>query len=109
MYDGDTVTADIDLGFGVMLTKQKLRLSRVKAPEIRGPERSKGLKSRNALREKIDKKWVILESDGKSKGKYGRWLVSLYIDGSSASLASRTKAFAGYQCIPNTKSNSGIT
>ena len=35
--------------------------------------------------------------------------VSLYIDGSSASLASRTKAFAGYQCIPNTKSNSGIT
>ena len=81
VYDGDTVTADIDLGFGVMLTKQKLRLSRVKAPEIRGPERSKGLKSRNALRKKIDKKWVILESDGKSKGKYGRWLVSLYIDG----------------------------
>ena len=60
------MTADIDLGFGVLLTKQKLRLSRVKAPEIRGPQRSSGLKSRNALREKIDKKWVILESDGKS-------------------------------------------
>ena len=27
--------------------------------------------------------------------------VSLYIDGSKASLESLTNAFAGYQCIPN--------
>ena len=81
VYDGDTVTADIDLGFGVLLTKQKLRLSRVLAPEIRGPQRNLGLITRDALREKIDKKWVTIETDGFSKGKYGRWLVTVYVDG----------------------------
>ena len=80
MYDGDTITADIDLGFGVLLTKQKLRLSRVKAPEIRGNNRPQGLITRDALREKIDGKCITLETDGFSKGKYGRWLVNVYIN-----------------------------
>lgn len=80
VYDGDTVTADISLGFGVLLTKQKLRLSKVRAPEIRGLHRASGLTVRDALREKIDKKWVTLETDGYSKGKYGRWLVTIYVD-----------------------------
>ena len=39
VYDGDTVTADIDLGFNVILKKQKLRLIGIDAPEIRGAER----------------------------------------------------------------------
>ena len=81
VYDGDTVTADIDLGFGALLTKQKLRLSGVRAPEIRGEQRPAGLIVRDALREKIDNEWVILETDGFSKGKYGRWLVTIYSDG----------------------------
>ena len=80
VYDGDTITADIRLGFGVLLTKQKLRLSRVRAPEIRGSQRKLGLITRDALREKIDKKWVSIETDGFSKGKYGRWLVTVYIE-----------------------------
>ncbi len=79
VYDGDTVTADINLGFGVLLTKQKLRLAGVKAPEIRGSQRPSGLIVRDALREKIDKSWVTLETDGYSKGKYGRWLVTIYV------------------------------
>ena len=36
VYDGDTITADIDLGLGVFIKKQKLRLSRIDAPELRG-------------------------------------------------------------------------
>lgn len=80
VYDGDTVTADISLGFGVLLTKQKLRLSKVRAPEIRGLTRADGLITRDALREKIDKKLVTIETDGYSKGKYGRWLVIVYVD-----------------------------
>jgi len=80
VYDGDTITADVDLGFGVLLTKQKLRLSRVRAPEIRGPNRQNGLITRDELRKKIDGRQVELETDGFSKGKYGRWLVNIYID-----------------------------
>ena len=79
VYDGDTITADIDLGFGVLLTKQKLRLSRVRAPEIRGVNRPQGLITRDALREKIDGKYITLETRDFSKGKYGRWLVEIYI------------------------------
>ena len=60
---------------------QKLRLSGVRAPEIRGEQRPAGLIVRDALREKIDNEWVVLETDGFSKGKYGRWLVTIYSDG----------------------------
>ena len=42
VYDGDTITADIDLGLGVFVTGEKLRLSRINAPEIRGDEERPG-------------------------------------------------------------------
>lgn len=81
VYDGDTITADIELGFGVLLTKQKLRLSDIRAPEIRGETRESGLVTRNALRRRIDSQWVTIETDNFKKGKYGRWLVNVYLDG----------------------------
>lgn len=83
VYDGDTVTADIELGFGVLLTKQKLRLSCVSAPEVRGEQRPAGLATRDALRDKILKKWVEVESASFKKGKYGRWLVEIFQEGES--------------------------
>ena len=79
IYDGDTITADIDLGFGVYLTRQKLRLSGVRAPEVRGEDRERGLLTRNALREKIGDQRVTLETRNFEKGKYGRWLVTVYL------------------------------
>ena len=42
VYDGDMVTANIDLGFHTWLTGEKLRLCRINTPEIRGPERPQG-------------------------------------------------------------------
>lgn len=79
VYDGDTVTVDIDLGFGVSLKSQKIRLSRINTPEIRGSERQAGLVARNALREKICGRWVILRTKKDKKGKYGRWLGELWL------------------------------
>ena len=78
VYDGDTVTADIDLGFGVELKGQKLRLAGVNAPEVRGSEREKGLESRDWLREKILLETVYLKTMKDSKGKYGRWICEIY-------------------------------
>jgi len=80
IYDGDTITVDIDLGFDIILHKQKIRLTKINAPEVRGPEREVGLKSRDALREKIGNKWVVLKTAQDKKGKYGRWLGELWID-----------------------------
>ena len=62
VYDGDTVTADIDLGFGVWVKKQKLRMMGINAPEIKGASRELGLKSRDALRERILNKSVVIKT-----------------------------------------------
>jgi micrococcal nuclease len=80
VYDGDTVTVDIDLGFDVVLKAQKIRLTRINAPEVRGKDRSKGLVSRDALREKVLDKWITIKTKKDKKGKFGRWLGELWID-----------------------------
>ncbi len=80
VYDGDTVTVDIDLGFDVVLKGQKIRLVRINAPEVRGQQRPEGLKSRDALRGKIGNKWIKIRTQKDKKGKYGRWLGELWIE-----------------------------
>ena len=52
----------------------------VNTPEVRGEEREKGLISRDALRGKIGSKWVIIKTQLDKKGKYGRWLGTIFID-----------------------------
>ena len=53
VYDGDTVTADVDLGFEVWLKGQTLRLLNIDTPEVRGKEKAEGIVSRDALRARI--------------------------------------------------------
>ena len=78
VYDGDTITVNIDLGFHTILQDQKIRLSYINAPEIRGEERPDGLVSRDKLREWILNKTVIIKTKKDSKGKYGRWLGEIF-------------------------------
>ena len=80
VYDGDTVTVDIDLGFDVVLKGQKIRLLKINAPEVRGEQRLEGLKSRDALRKRIGNKWVKVKTQQDKKGKYGRWLGEIWLD-----------------------------
>jgi len=80
VYDGDTVTADIDCGFHIHFT-EKVRLYGIDAPEIRGKERPKGLKARDYLRALILDKEIILETIKDKKGKYGRYLGHIILDG----------------------------
>ena len=62
VYDGDSVTLDIDLGLGIWSTGQKCRLSGIDTPEIRGEERIEGLKSKQRLCELILGKQVAVET-----------------------------------------------
>lgn len=78
-YDGDTVTADIDLGLKTVVKGEKLRLHRINAPEVRGPERSEGLKSRDWLRDRIVGKTVLIETFKDKKGKYGRYIAEIWL------------------------------
>jgi micrococcal nuclease len=79
VYDGDTITADIDVGFGITIRKQKLRLLGVAAPEVRGIEKEEGKKSRDALRKLILGKQIIIKTKKDKKGKYGRWLATIFL------------------------------
>ena len=62
VYDGDTITVDIDLGLHTWIRGEKIRFSRINAPELRGEERSKGLISRDYLRNLILNKEIIIET-----------------------------------------------
>ncbi len=80
VYDGDTVRVDIDLGLGTWIRNEKLRLSRINAPELRGSEREAGLASRDFLRSRIQDKDVILETLKDKKGKFGRYIAEIWCD-----------------------------
>jgi len=80
VYDGDTVTVDVDLGWSVVIKKQKIRLLGINAPEVRGSSRSSGIISRDALRSRILNKKVTLKTFKDKKGKFGRWLGEIWID-----------------------------
>jgi len=79
VYDGDTVTAEIDLGFNITIT-EKLRLARINTPEVRGEERELGLISRDRLRELILDKEVTIKTFKDKKGKYGRYIADIIIN-----------------------------
>lgn len=81
VYDGDTITADIDLGFHAWMHNEKLRLSRINTPEVRGVEKERGLVSRDWLRKRINGKQIIIKTSKDKKGKYGRYLVEVFLDG----------------------------
>jgi micrococcal nuclease len=88
VYDGDTITALIDLGFGVH-KKEKFRLGLIDAPELRGEERKEredGLVSRDYLRKIIQtaeetETEIIIKTTKDRKGKYGRYIGVIYIQG----------------------------
>ena len=79
VYDGDSITLDIDLGFNHWMLNQKIRLLGIDTPEIRGPERPEGLVSAERLRCLIEGKDVLMVSHRDRTGKYGRWLATIYL------------------------------
>lgn len=79
VYDGDTITCDIDIGFGIALKNQKIRLFGINTPEVRGDERPEGIVSRDRLRDLVLNKTITLYTIKDSKGKFGRWLGVLKI------------------------------
>jgi micrococcal nuclease len=80
VYDGDTITCDIDCGFGVVLMKQKIRLYGLNAPEVRGVSNEQGIITRDKLRERILDKEIRLKTIKDKKGKYGRYIATVYLD-----------------------------
>ena len=78
IYDGDTITLDIDLGCSIRLKGEKCRLFGINTPEVRGPEKPEGLVARDALRAKILGKEITIKTYKDKTGKYGRLLVEVF-------------------------------
>jgi len=83
VVDGDTVDVDIDLGFGIWLKNERVRLKGIDTPESRTRdlvEKKFGLAAKTRLKQMIGKgEKVILKTyadkDGQDmKGKFGRIL-----------------------------------
>jgi len=81
VYDGDTITVDIDLGLEVWLRKQKLRLYGINAPEMRGREKPRGEESKQFLIDILGDSEITLRTHKDRRGKYGRWLAELIVEG----------------------------
>jgi micrococcal nuclease len=79
VYDGDTATATVDLGFKVSASKVKLRFYGINTAEIRGgteATKEAARKSRDYVKEKILGRKIRMKSLG--KGKYGRYLAVIW-------------------------------
>lgn len=86
VYDGDTVTVEIDLGFTHSFV-DKLRLYGINTPEMRGDEKAKGKIVRDIVRDKILGKKITIRTYKDSKGKYGRYLADVFLeDGTNLNL-----------------------
>lgn len=79
VYDGDTYTLKFDLGFKISV-EHKVRMLYIDTPELRGEEREAGLVVRDVVREHILGKEVVVKTHRDKSGKYGRYLVELYIE-----------------------------
>ena len=81
VVDGDTVDVDIDLGFGVWLKDERVRMMGIDTPESRTRdkvEKQFGLAAKARLKSLLGKKAILktqVNKDGEDmKGKFGRIL-----------------------------------
>ena len=91
VIDGDTVDVDIDLGFGMVYKKQRVRLKGIDTPESRTrnlEEKKFGLAAKAYLKEELtgEDAYTHIELVSHDKGKFGRILGELFVGGSSCSI-----------------------
>ena len=80
VYDGDTLTAEFDLGFDLKLT-ESVRLLGIDAPEVRGESKEFGFISRDYLKDRINGQDVLILVPKKEREKYGRILGIIKYEG----------------------------
>ena len=105
VIDGDTVDVDIDLGFGMVYKKQRVRLMGIDTPESRTRdlvEKLFGKASKKHLKELLSEGGISLVSH--DKGKFGRILGELYVNGVSIN----QKMIDDYHAVEYTGENKSL-
>ena len=81
VVDGDTVDVDIDLGFGVWLRKQRVRLVGIDTPVSRTKdleEKKYGLAAKDFLTKWVTSGGLTIKTIKDARGKFGRILGELW-------------------------------
>lgn len=81
VVDGDTVDVDIDLGFGMVYKKQRVRLYGIDTPESRTrdlEEKKYGKAAKKFLKETLENAGTVMLLSH-DKGKFGRILGELFV------------------------------
>jgi|TARA_R100000030_G_C3246706_1_gene121959 micrococcal nuclease len=85
--DGDTVDVDIDLGFGVWLKDERVRIMGIDTPESRTRDKVEkvfGTAAKNRLKELLADGGKLITTENKHgedmKGKFGRILGDFYVE-----------------------------
>lgn len=81
VVDGDTVDVDIELGFGIQLTNERVRIMGIDTPESRTSDKVEkvfGLAAKNRLKELLHGGCILITTEDKKGedevGKFGRVL-----------------------------------
>jgi len=85
IIDGDTIDAEIDLGFGIFV-KKRVRLWGINAPETKTRdilEKKKGKKAKKRLKSLLEKNNGQFELISHGFGKFGRCLGEIFIENQS--------------------------
>jgi len=87
VVDGDTVDVDIDLGFGVWLHDERVRIMGIDTPESRTSDKVEkvfGLAAKNRLKELLEEGALLVTTEDKKgedmKGKFGRILGDFIVE-----------------------------
>ena len=87
VVDGDTIDVDIDLGFDIILAKQRIRLYGIDTPESRTRDQEEkyyGKLSAAFLQKHCPKgSYITLKTHLDKKGKFGRILGEIIVDGNN--------------------------
>ena len=86
VVDGDTIDVDVDLGFGTWRCSERIRLYGVDTPECRtrdAEEKAAGLLAKEFVEEVLHVGGTYMLQT-KEKGKFGRFLGVIFIQGSAS-------------------------
>lgn len=89
VIDGDTLVADVDLGFRIHVNGETFRLYGIDAPETQSrggrvvteEEKARGLLAKETLRAMLEGKDIFLCTIKDKQGKYGRYLARIFYEG----------------------------
>jgi len=107
VVDGDTVDVDIDLGFSTVLKKQRVRMMGIDTPESRTRdlvEKKFGKAAKAHLKKILQAENITLVSH--DKGKFGRILGELFVNGEEISVNQRM--INDHHAVPYTGDNKDL-